>query len=186
MPFKEIKFKNIIFDPKVQKFCVTDNFKCPNYKHSWACPPEAPYMEKKVSKYSEYYLIYTKFNLSSYVKNKKEKNPDLTEEHIRNRFYMKNLLRDDLEVEIISFLDNFNANYDEKLILWDGHCRLCRKRGYKECNYDQGEPCRFPNEIRYSMEAVGIHVTDMVKRLDLDIEWPPINYCYRFALVCFR
>jgi hypothetical protein len=36
------------------------------------------------------------------------------------------------------------------------------------------------------MEAVGIHVTDTVKNLNLDIEWPPTNHVYRFGLVCLK
>jgi len=55
-----------------------------------------------------------------------------------------------------------------------------------KCTYDSGEPCRYPNKKRYSMEAVGIHVTNTVKDLNLDIEWPPVNYYYRFGLICIR
>ncbi|MHA1256098.1 MAG: DUF2284 domain-containing protein, partial [Promethearchaeota archaeon] len=54
----------------------------------------------------------------------------------------------------------------------------------KKCTYDSGKQCRYPNKKRYSMEAVGIHVTNTVKNLNLDIEWPPVNYYYRFGLIC--
>ncbi|MFX1308960.1 MAG: DUF2284 domain-containing protein, partial [Promethearchaeota archaeon] len=63
MPFLEIKFDDIIFDPIVQTFCVNPNFKCPSYAHSWACPPEAPYLEQEVSQYKQFYLIFVKYNL---------------------------------------------------------------------------------------------------------------------------
>ena len=95
MPFKEIKFRNIIFDPKVQTHCVNPNFQCPSYDHSWACPPVAPYLEQEVSRYKKFYLIYVRFDLNSYITEIKEKHPNRKEEHIRNAFFMKNLLRDD-------------------------------------------------------------------------------------------
>jgi len=186
MPFQQINLEDIIFDPDVQKLCISENFKCPNYNHSWACPPEAPYMKGEVSKYSKFFLVYIKFDLASYVKKQKQKYPYRSEQSIRNRFYMKNILRDDLEKKIDSFLEKYNNDFEEKLIFWDGHCRLCEKRDYQKCTYDDGDPCRFPNQIRYSMESVGIDVTKMVNNLDLDIEWPPVNYLYRFGLICLK
>jgi hypothetical protein len=36
------------------------------------------------------------------------------------------------------------------------------------------------------MEAVGIYVTQTVRNLNFNIEWPPIEYVYRFGLVCFK
>ena len=186
IPNKEIRFTDIVFDPKVQTFCVNPKFKCPSYGHSWACPPEAPYLEEKVSSYQKFYLIYSKFDLRSYVKLKKDKHPKRSEDKIRNRFYLKNYLRDDLEKEVFKFLETYNDGYEIKLILWDGHCRICQKLLSKDCTYDKGEPCRYLDKKRYSMEAVGINVSDTVRNLNLNIEWPPINYYYRFGLVCFK
>lgn len=186
MPFKEIKFRNIIFDPKVQTHCVNPNFQCPSYDHSWACPPVAPYLEQEVSRYKKFYLIYVRFDLNSYITEIKEKHPNKKEEHIRNAFFMKNLLRDRLEKEIFQFLDSYQDSYEKRLILWDGFCRICFNKKDKGCTYDSGEPCRYPDKKRYSMEAVGIEVTKTVKNLNLDIEWPPLNHAYRFGLICFQ
>jgi len=33
---------------------------------------------------------------------------------------------------------------------------------------------------------VGIDVTQTVRKLDIDIEWPPTNHVYRFGLVCVK
>jgi predicted metal-binding protein len=186
MPFKEIKFKDIFFDPKVQKFCVSETFQCPNYNHSWACPPAAPYLEEEVSKFTKFFLVYTKFNMIEYIRRQKRKYPNRSEKRIRNNLYYKTDIREDLEKEVKLFFEDFDGQYKENLILWGGHCLVCEKQGYKNCSYDEGKPCRYPEKIRYSMEAVGIHVTNMVKALDLDIEWPPMNYYYRFALIALR
>jgi predicted metal-binding protein len=175
-----------VFDPKVQTLCVNPKFKCPNYGHSWACPPEAPYLENEVSKYHRFCLIFSKFDMNSYVKKQKIKHPRRSEINIRNRFYLKDYLRDDLEKEMFRFLETHKDEYESKLVLWDGHCRICGKLLGKGCTYNKGEPCRYPDKKRYSMEAVGINVTDTVKNLNLNIEWPPINHYYRFGLICFK
>ncbi len=186
MPFLEIKLEDIRFNPKVQTYCVTPNFKCPNYGHSWACPPEAPYLEKKVSKYQRFILVYIKYDLSKYIKQMIVKHPKRSEESIRNAFFMKNILRDKLEQEILNFINEMQNSYKEKLILWDGFCRICSNEKDRGCTYDEGNPCRYPNKKRYSMEAVGIEVTQTVKNLNFDIEWPPNDFVYRFGLLCFK
>lgn len=185
MPFKEITFNQIVFNPEVQEYCNNPKFKCPNYGHSHACPPIAPYLEDIVVKFKTYYLIFFKFDLEQYVKHKKVKNPNKSKEKIINSFYRKSLMRDYLEQEILEFIDNFQEEYEERLILWDGFCRLCYKEN-RTCTYDDNEPCRYPNDIRYSMEAVGINVDKTVKNLNINLEWPPIRYAYRFGLVCFK
>ncbi|MFX1375298.1 MAG: DUF2284 domain-containing protein [Promethearchaeota archaeon] len=186
MPFLEIRFKDIIFDPEVQTYCINPSFKCPSYGHSWACPPEAPYLEEIISKFTKFYLIYYKINLLEYIKNEQRKHPELDEDYIKNKLYKSYLLRDELEKEILKFLQQYKENCKEKLILWDGFCRICFNENDKGCTYDSGDPCRYPHKKRYSMEAIGIHVTKTVRNLNLDIEWPPTNYNFRFGLVCFK
>lgn len=186
MPYTEIKFRDIIFDPEVQSYCVNSNFKCPNYNHSWACPPEAPYLEKEVSTFNKFFLIYYKCDLNKHIEKEKLKHPNQSEKRIKNKLLMTNFLRDKLEQEIFEFLNEFQDNCKQKFVLWDGHCRVCYNILDKDCSYDSGEPCRYPDKIRYSMEAVGIDVTKTVRNVDLDIEWPPINYVYRFGLICIK
>jgi predicted metal-binding protein len=186
LSFLEIKLKDIIFDPKVQTYCVNTNFKCPSYGHSWTCPPEAPYLEEEVSKYKKFYLIFVKLNLKKYIEKKKVNHPNRSDISIRNAFFMKNFLRDKLEQEVKLFIEKYNNNYEEKLILWDGFCRICFNKEDKGCTYDDGDPCRYPYKKRYSMEAVGIDVNQTVKNLNFNLEWPPNKYTYRFGLVCFK
>jgi len=185
VPAVEIYVKDIIFDPKVQSYCNNPKFKCPSYGHSWACPPEAPYLEEKVSQYEKFFLIYYEFNLKEYVERIKLEFPKRSEEKIRNSFYHKDFVRDYLGKEINAFLQNYSESYNEKLILWEGYCRICSKEG-KNCTYDDGIPCRYPDKKRFSMEAVGIDVDKTVKSVHIEIEWPPVNFAYRFGLICLK
>jgi predicted metal-binding protein len=186
LPFLEITLGDIIFDPKVQTYCISPEFKCPSYGHSWACPPEAPYLEEIVSKFTKFYLIYYKLNLNGYIKQQKAKNPEISEEKIKNMVLMGNPSRNKLEKEILKFLEENQGKFNEKLVLWDGFCRICSNKEHKGCTYDSDQPCRYPDKRRYSMEAVGIDVTRTVRDLNLSIEWPPNNHVFRFGLVCFK
>ncbi len=186
MPHIEIKFEDVEFDTEVQGYCNNPKLKCPNFGHSHSCPPVAPYLEEEASKYEKFFLVYSRFDLESHIKEVKAKHPRRSEKRIRNMFFMKSYLRDTQEKEILQFLENHNKNYQDKLILWDGTCRVCSNRKDKGCTYDSGKSCRYPDKKRYSMEAVGIHVTNTVKKINLDLEWPPVRYYYRFGLVCFK
>ena len=181
----EIDWTQIIFDPKVQTYCNNPKFKCPNYGHSWACPPEAPYLDKILREYKRFFLIYKKYDINEYIREKKKKFPKRDEEKLRNAFYREDFMRDWIENDVNIFINEYNEEFEETLVLWDGHCRVCEKKQEK-CTYDSGSECRYPNEIRYSMEAVGINVTETVQNLNLDIEWPPKNHAYRFSLICLK
>ncbi len=185
MPFKEIKFDDLVFDIKVQTYCNNPKFRCPNYGHSWACPPESPFLKETVSEFKKFYLIYYQFNLKEYVEKERIKNPKRSEKRIKESFYREEFIRDYLEQEIIKFIRNYETPYDNMLILWDGYCRICYKER-KQCTYDQKQPCRYPEKIRYSMEACGIDVNATVKKVNIELEWPPVNYSYRFGLVCYK
>jgi predicted metal-binding protein len=183
MPYTKIKLNQIVFDSKVQTYCNNPKFKCPNYGHSHACPPVAPYLEKEVSNFRDFYLIYYKFDLDGYIKDEKIRHPKRSKEKILNYFYRKNFLRDHLEEEVHKFLIEYQGKFNKKLVLWDGFCRICYKEN-KHCTYDSGEPCRY--QPRYSMEAIGINVDKTVKNADFEMEWPPLHFAYRFGLICLK
>jgi predicted metal-binding protein len=143
-------------------------------------------MEKTVSKFKRFFLTYHKQNLDNSLENQNNNHSELSEEQKKKILLIGSSIRDTLEREIIKFVEENQDKYKKKLVLWDGFCRVCYNEKDKGCNYDSGDPCRYPNKKRYSMEAVGIHVTDTVKNLNLDIEWPPKNHIYRFGLVCFK
>ena len=188
MPLAQIQYKDIYFDPKVQEMCVSPNFKCPFYGHSWSCPPNAPYLEKALSTYTDFYLIYSMFDLEDYIKKEKEKT-NRSEFFIKNTFLLtKSFESNDLENEFIKFLTQYDKEYKKRLLLYDGTCNYCKIQKAGTCTFDSGEQCRFPQDKRYSMEAIGIEVIQTVWDLKntLKIEYPSNKYSYRFGLACFK
>ena len=188
MPFIQITYDDLYFDPKVQEMCISPSFKCPSYGHSWSCPPNSPYLEKALSMYAEFYLIYSKFDLEQYIKKEKDRS-GRSEFFIKNTFLLtKSFRTNDLEKEVNNFLKKYKQPYKKRLLLYDGTCKYCEMQNLNGCNFDSGEPCRYPDKKQYSMEAVGIEVIKTVLRLKdkLNIEYPSNKYSYRFGLACFK
>lgn len=188
MPFIQIQYKDIYFDPKVQEMCISPSFKCPFYNHSWSCPPNSPYLEKVLSTYTDFYLIYSIFDLESFIKKEKERT-NRSEFFIKNTFLLtKTFESNDLEKEFEKFLSQYDKQYKKRLLLYDGTCKYCKIQNAGNCTFDSGEKCRFPQEKRYSMESIGIEVIKTVRNLKskLDIEYPSNKYSYRFGLACFK
>ena len=74
----------------------------------------------------------------------------------------------------------FRWNAEEHILEIQGHCDFCKWK----CPNRNSPPCRAGGLP--SMEAVGINVDKTVKNLNIEIEWPPTNFIYRFGLVCFK
>lgn len=183
MPWKEIRKEDLVFSPEMQTYCDQPEFKCPNYGHKWTCPPEAPYLEKEIMKYNHFYLIYIKKDLPSKLNPKKSGFSTLSDEEKLNHLRSHEFMRDQVEAEIKNFIENNLLPTRDKITLWDGNCRICEKKGEK-CTFDNGVPCPYPDEKTYSMQAIGMDVTKTVQNADLDIQWPPKDHVFRFALVC--
>lgn len=186
MPSIELKFQDIVFDKKVQEFCNNPKFRCPHYSRSWACPPEAPYLEEEIKSYSKYILVYTKFDLNQYIEKIQAKHPNRKKNKILSKVYRKGIVRKLCRKEIKKTLSDLSNDLEDVLVIWHTHCRLCQLELDKPCSYDDGEPCRYPEKIQYSMEAVGINVTETAKKIGITLEWPPRNYLYRFGLICTK
>ena len=47
----KIEFNDIGFDREVYSYCLNDKYKCPNYNHSYSCPPAAVLLRERVSQF---------------------------------------------------------------------------------------------------------------------------------------
>ncbi|MBY8989762.1 MAG: hypothetical protein KGD58_03325 [Candidatus Lokiarchaeota archaeon] len=185
MSYIKIEFDDIVFDREVYSYCVNDKFACPNYNHSYSCPPAATFLRDHVSQFKEFYLIYSKHDLDAYVKKVKEKHPRRSEQRIRNSFFLKSSY-DEIYEEISRSLDNYKKQYKEYLVIWPAKCNICDNKEDRGCTYNSGEPCKYPEKFQHSMTGAGINTNETVSRLNIELEWPPIRYAYRFSLVCFK
>ncbi len=185
MPYLEIVYDDIIFDKNVYKFCRNSKFTCPNYGHSWSCPPASPYLKDELSKYNRFFLIYYKFDIKAGSNKGSEKMHYPIEEKISSSLTQENHLYLEINGEINRFIKKHVNHSDEYLVLWPENCRICFYEG-KECTYGEKIPCRYPKKIRYSMTGAGINTHETIKKFDFILEWPPMNYEYRLGLVSIQ
>ncbi|MEG2788620.1 MAG: DUF2284 domain-containing protein [Romboutsia sp.] len=119
---------------------------CPHYNLSYTCPPNSPT-----------FIDYTKnhqFSLVIAMYMKIEGNDTINDIHTYLRRVLSDLLIP-LEVAVNGLLTD------------GGRCRYCEK-----CTYIDNLPCRFPDKIRFSMEAMGLDLDKVCKNiLDHCIMW---------------
>jgi predicted metal-binding protein len=143
-------------------------------------------MEETISSYKDFYLVYSKFDLETYIQKEKQKNPQRSEKYIKNMYLLKSVRLNLLDSEFERLLEEYEKSYSKKLFLYYGTCNYCEIQNAGSCTYDDGEPCRFPEERRYSMEAVGIEVIKTVRNIDIDIGYPSQKFSFKFGLACFK
>ncbi|MHA1805388.1 MAG: DUF2284 domain-containing protein [Promethearchaeota archaeon] len=182
---KPLKFSDIIFDSNVFSYCKNEKFTCPNYGHSWACPPASTSLEREFSHYKHFYLIGVKLNLDKYIKRLQKKFPKKKRERLINELYRKKILERELNNFIITFLEKKKEKHENFFILWAGSCDTCELEG-KRCTYEENEPCRYPEKMKRGMTSAGINTVETVKRFGLNLNWKNEKYTYRFGLACFN
>ncbi len=133
---------------------------CPNYGQVWSCPPYDFDVVSYWSRYETLYLLATKI---------------LFQEEYLTRTYTKEeldaLLDAVLPVEKQKLRDELSKKeelYPGSVSLSGGSCQICRGG----CTRPQGLPCRFPGEMRYSVESLGGNVgLSISKLMGLHLEW---------------
>ena len=66
-------------------------------------------------------------------------------------------------------LYEMEKEYPGSISLSAGSCDLCKEEG---CSRVKGEPCRYPDQMRYSIESIGGNVGKTVSKLmGYELEW---------------
>ena len=105
---------------------------CPNFGKIWTCPP---YDIDVIQAFKNFdYAIVIGFKGKDFFELKKESTDYLYE------------------------LEGMNGNVSESnyTTLVAGNCQIC-----ESCSKSEGQPCRFPDLMRYSLESVGFHVSEI-------------------------
>lgn len=116
---------------------------CPTYGNKWSCPPYSPSFSKyKVDDlpYAILALFWCTLDQFSYTKT------DFIKVKASNSI-------------LKSRMDKFMRGLEDTLggvILSNGSCRRCNP-----CNKKKGEYCKKPKEMRYSMESLGLNVSEI-------------------------
>lgn len=112
---------------------------CPNYNKKWACPPLSPTYSNVSEEYSTIILLLLHCNLSQF-------------NHVKTEYMKIKASNSILKSSSDRFMRFLEKRYSG-VMLSNGSCRLCNP-----CNRKKGLECKRPQEVRYSLEALGLNV----------------------------
>lgn len=118
---------------------------CPNYDIRWSCPPYGFSVEEIWKHYSDILLYEVKVPISKELRENAYSQNELNEIGRTILAPVKKQMTEDLLA-----LEKQNPG---SRALFAGTCELC-----ENCNKEDGEPCRHPDLMRYSIEALGGNV----------------------------
>ncbi len=139
------------FMTEVRDMCAAN--KCGKYNKCWACPPACGTLDELKSKVLEY-----DYAMILQATEKMEDDYDWDAIELAGKRCKESLER--LSVQ----LKNLGKDV---FPMGNGGCDKC-----SVCSYPN-EPCRFPEEINYSMEACGLFVNRECKKAGLEYNYGP-------------
>ncbi len=147
---------------------------CRNYGNVWSCPPYDFDPEDYWKKYSTFRIVGVKIYLPE------ELLPGTYTEEEREEIFERILYpkKEELNQELFAL----EKDYPGSVSLSGGSCRLCigengeggcdGKTGEGGCARKDGAPCRYPEQMRYSIESLGGNVGLTVTRyLHQELQW---------------
>lgn len=147
---------------------------CPNYDCVWSCPSYDFDVLDYWRKYQILQLTAVKINFDKNILMRTYTQEELDQ-----------ILKHSISLEkqkLSEILFNQEKKYPGSISLSAGSCSYC----LSGCTRTGGQPCRYPDKLRYSIESLGGNVGLTIERLmKLRLEWieeghlPP-----HFVLVC--
>ncbi len=163
----------------LEKFVDVDTFleackACPNYEKIWSCPSYDFDVIEYWNQYKTLELTAIKIIFDEAVAGKqltKEEQEEITKNSIW-----------EVKAQLAAELYEREKAVPGSISLSAGSCTLCKDAGvYAEdgselcesfCTRLKGEPCRFPDKMRYSIESLGGNVgTTLSELMEIELEW---------------
>lgn len=142
---KIILTREMVIERRVVLKC---RYWCNEYGRNWSCPPYVPSVDefRKLSREYEYALI---------VNFQSPSRPEIWSEKKREAHLAL------LKLEKIAF----ESGFPFALLLRPGSCNIC-----SQC--DITKPCRHPELLRFSPEAVGVNLIETLKKAGISLKFP--------------
>jgi predicted metal-binding protein len=127
---------------------------CANFGKKYSCPPRSTDFEHFREEYT--HIVINAFVIPYENLDKKT----------FNIVKAANVICKSKQRKIFNKVESEISNTKYKM-LENGSCRLC-----KQCALQRQEPCKYPNKMRYSMEATGVRVDKLVKKMfGINLNW---------------
>jgi predicted metal-binding protein len=159
----ELKAETLKQRPEVRDSCAEN--KCQSYGKNWSCPPACGNLadcEKKMRRFKSGLILQTTGSLEDPFDYEAMRR--IAGEHHKNlRVFLTALL---------TAHDPAGQNAREFLLLGAGPCKNC-----ETCSYPDS-PCRSPDKMIVSMEAMGLVVSDVCTANSLPYYYGPNTLTY--------
>lgn len=133
---------------------------CPSYDRAWSCPSYDFDVLEYWSQYETLELTAVKIRFDEAYAGKPFSEEEMNQIMEKSVGAVKQQLSQELYKR--------EREVPGSVSLSAGSCSLCEKG----CARAQGQPCRFPERLRYSIEALGGNVGLTISRLmGLELEW---------------
>lgn len=133
---------------------------CRQYNTNWACPPYHFNLSSYLSDYSTVYIIGTKIIPDSKIRQ------ECTNEEISKKKGFEIIV--DARKHLDKQLLTLESTYPGSRAFFAGFCILCTQK----CTRLAGEPCRYPDKIRHSLESFGFDIGKTASELlHIDLKW---------------
>lgn len=154
----ELPVKDFVFEERVKQKC----FHCKNFKGKWTCPGNLPSIDypKLVQEYEHAAVVVCKMKINT--NDFEEIRTKSTNEVHRALLYLEGEL--------------YKSNNSLALSFIGGSCKLC-KNG---CNKER---CANPYLSRTPWEGMGCNVVETLKKIGIEVKFPPSEYLYRYGLI---
>lgn len=146
---------------------------CPNYDKKWSCPSYYFNVLDFWKKYKTLNLLASKIIFPEEALKRTYTQEELN--HILDKVLTKE--KEKLSLELFEE----EKKYPGSISLSAGCCSRCAV-----CSREKGEPCIFPDKMRYSIESLGGNVGLTIEKLmGLHLEWMEEGRLpHHFVLVC--
>lgn len=136
---------------------------CDSYDKIWSCPEYDFDVLEYWRKYDTIHIIGNKIVFDDETV-EMERTPEELEK------FMGKVLKEEKQ-KLAEILYEAEARYPGSISLSAGSCHLC-----EVCERVEGKPCRYPDEMRYSMESLGANVGKTCsKLLRIELLWSEEN-----------
>lgn len=134
---------------------------CPNYNKIWSCPPYDFNPEQYWSRYKDFYIIGVKIIFDQEMIDEMY-SPEEIDKILKNTLFAE-------KKKLTEELWHMESEVQGSMSLSAGSCMLCEQEG---CDRIKGAPCRYPEQMRYSIESLGGNVGKTCsKLLGIELEW---------------
>jgi len=159
LSIKKVTIDDFVFEKRVLLNC----FYCPKYGVKWTCPPRIPNLD-----YREVFVEYENFLAVFYKKRFTGITPTAKHREESSNLLHKTLL----EIEKVLW----QKDHPLAVTFIGGCCKLCKD----ECSI---EKCKQPSLARIPLEACGINVVKTMRKVGIEIVFPPKVFFYRVGML---